>query len=142
MKRETRARSRADISSPFAAARRILCGPTKHEPRPVEQRLADVSLLDEIASLDAATAKSAFERMEQARAAGDEVDPADVQLYTSSAESARRSVVEKAKTLGTYGGESPNRDRAPSFRVFVSTGALPADTGADDAEEILPDKTS
>lgn len=128
---------RSSERSPFEIARRILCGSSKHEPRPVEQRLADVSLLDELASLDAATAKGAFERMERSRADGDPVDPVDVQLFASSAESVRRSVEGKARILGTYGavGGRSDKNEIPTFRIEVSAGKLPPETGAIDADE-------
>ena len=70
--------------SPFEAARRILCGPSRREPSAVEPKTADVSLLDELAALDAATARDAFDRMREASSAGEEIDPTG-DLHASAA---------------------------------------------------------
>lgn len=99
----------------------------------VERRSADVGLLDELASLDISIARRQFERLETAYQNGQSPNAADVSLYTSAASSARASVVEKARLLGTYGAIAGKQDRdaTPTFRVFVSNGELPPETGAE-----------
>lgn len=99
----------------------------------VEQRTADVGLLDELASLDIAIARRQFERLETAYQRGQSPNAADVSLYTSAADGVRRSVTEKAKLLGTFGAIAGKQDRdaTPTFRVFVSSGELPPETGAE-----------
>jgi hypothetical protein len=131
----------ADRASPFALARAILGGPKKPTETPqVEKRLADVSVLDELVSLDLHLAKRQHERIETAYAEDRVPAPADVSLYAAATTSARASVAEKAKILGTYGGSGGpiDKNKEPSFRVYVSDGKLPAETGADDAEDPAP----
>jgi hypothetical protein len=107
----------------------------------VEPRRADVAILDEVASLDIAIARRQAERIEAAYAEGRQPTSADVALYTSSTSSARASVAEKARLLGTYGAAAgrQDKDQPPTFRVFVSAGKLPSETGADDAEPDPPE---
>lgn len=102
----------------------------------VEKRLASANLLDELASLDMAIARNQATRIEAAYAAGEEPSPADVALYTQTVASVRTSVAEKARLLGTYGATAgkQDKDQVPTFRVFVSNGRLPTETGAEDVE--------
>jgi hypothetical protein len=130
-----------DASSPFALARALLRGPKKTAETPaVEKRLADVSVLDELVSLDLHLARRQHERLETAYAENRLPAPSDVSLYAAATTSARASVAEKAKILGTYGGAGGqiDKNKEPSFRVYVSAGRLPAETGADDAEDPEP----
>lgn len=102
----------------------------------VEKRLATANLLDEIASLDIAIATKQAARIEDAYARGMQPAPADVQLYAGAVDSVRKSVAEKARLLGTYGATAGKQDKdsTPTFRVFVSNGRLPTETGAEDAD--------
>ncbi len=123
----------ADRTSPFALARAILGGPKKPAETPkVEKRLADVSVLDELVSLDLHLAKRQHERLETAYANGELPAPSDVALYAASTSSARASVAEKAKILGTYGGAGGqiDKDETPRFVVHVDRPELPEETGA------------
>jgi hypothetical protein len=108
----------------------------------VEHRAADVSVLDELVSLDLALANRQFERLETAYNCGQSPNAADVSLYTSATTGARANVAEKAKLLGTYGAIAGKQDRdaTPTFRVYVSAGELPPETGAESSKE-LPEKS-
>jgi len=108
----------------------------------VEQRTADVGLLDELASLDITIARRQFDRINEAYARGQSPNAADVSLYTSASAGARASVSEKAKLLGTYGAIAgkQERDATPTFRVYVSSGELPLETGAEPSKT-LPEKS-
>jgi hypothetical protein len=108
----------------------------------VEKRLADVGMLDELASLDMALANRQFERLNTAYENGMQPAAADVSLYTAAASSVRASVSEKARLLGTYGAAAGRQDRdaAPTFQIVVNRGGgkLPPETGAEDADDEIP----
>jgi hypothetical protein len=122
-----------DAASPFAIARALLGGPKKPAETPaVEKRLADVSVLDELVSLDLHLARRQHERLETAYAEDRVPAPSDVSLYAAATTSARASVAEKAKILGTYGGAGGqiDKDETPRFVVHVDRPELPEETGA------------
>lgn len=132
-----RKKNAGSAPGPFDAVLSVFGRKTSETPSmQVEKRLATANLLDELASLDMAIATRQAERIEAAYAAGESPAPADVALYTSSVASARASVAEKARLLGTYGATAGKQDKdaVPTFRVFVSNGKLPAETGAEDVE--------